>query len=773
MNSNRPYGQKATKRKRTLFRRGLFSRISLTESWFIGLILFTHILLSITYSLVIPIGEGYDEWGHFAYVRYLVTDRKLPASGQRLVPECTFDMTHHPPLYYLICGGACSWIDMSDNLRPAPNPHFDMPNGGLNAFVHSSEEKWPYQGSILAFHIARLISVLMGTATCFVTYMISRELFPQRKYVRLWSLAIVSFMPQLIFMSSIVNNDVAVTLFLSLFVLVLSRMVTRGAKLSRWGWLTLVSVAAILSKANAVTLLPTALIVLLILSLLRPTEKPHRQWLGVAFFFMITTAILLTWESWNTHLEGHWASTGGAIKNVLLPTLLGGPNYWITGPSWESLWESIAYAHITYWGSFGWGNIPLASWIYWVLAAFLGLAGIGIGKTLLAREKLEERLGITILLIFCAFSILLPSYLVLVTGHISMFPGRYVLPVSGPLAILLAWGLSQVFPHRHTSLLPEVLSFGLLALSIYVPIFRLAPAYRKPDYLVEPLDMEESVSFAFGDKISLLGFEGPSEGIQPGKTEKFELYWQANEQIENDYSVDIQIIDAEGHFRGATRTYPGRGTFPTSFWEPERPFRDVYYVDVGLDIPTPGLARIKLHLYDSRTGKRLPVTGSDGELLGEAAIFGRFRVYAGGPSQDGATTPLVSYGERVALMDYQGPSCLTPGETASFVLRWLCRHPPKENYMVFLHLVDAEGETIAQMDGVPVNGRYPTDLWVEGDMVDDHRMLDVPTDLSGPYYLHIGFYSPSTMERLPAYSPEGDRLLHDQYVSERIYPCSK
>lgn len=773
MNTSALHWQASSKKRKASRKIGPSLQTLSTKHWFVALILCMHLLLAVVYSLIIPIGEGYDEWGHFAYVRYLVRERDLPASGQRLVPECEFDMTHHPPLYYLICAGACSWVDMSDNLRPEPNPHFDMPNGGLNAFIHSSEEKWPYQGSVLGFHVARIVSALMGTATCLVTYMMSRELFPQRGLVQVLSLAIVSFMPQLIFMSSIVNNDIAITLFLSLFMFTILRMVTRGPSLSRWGWLIMVSVAAILTKANAVVLLPTALIVLPSSLLLSPREVQSKHWLGLIAFSVITTAVLLLWESWNTEMEGHWASTGGAIRNVLLPALLRGPRYWIAGPDWASLWESITYAHITYWGSFGWGNMPLATWIYWILAVFVGLAGVGVGKALATTGKPEERMGITALLIFCVLSVLLPAYLVLLTGHISMFPGRYVLPISGPLAILLVWGLLQFPASHHVPMLPLLFSSGLLALSIYVPISRLAPAYKRPDYLIEPFQIEEPVSFTFGDGITFLGFEGPSDGIQPDRTEEFVLYWQANRKIENDYSVDIQVIDAKGHLRGATRTYPGHGTFPTSLWEPGRPFRDLYYIDIGPDIPTPGLARIKLHMYDHHTGKRLQVTGSDGEAVGEAAIFGRLRAYAEKPSQGEATSPLVSYGESIDLLACQGPSCLTPGETASFVLQWVCRHPPKDNYMVFLHLVNAEGETIAQMDGAPINGRYPTDLWVAGDTINDQRMIVLPENMHGPYYLQVGFYSLSTMERLPAYSPNGSRLLHDQYVSDSIYPCSK
>ncbi len=736
-------------------------------------ILLLHTLLAVTYSLIVPLGEGYDEWGHFAYVRYVVENGRLPASGQRLVPECEFDMTHHPPLYYLITAGATWWIDMSDNLRPWPNPHFNVPNGGENVFIHGPQEDWPYHGSALGFHVARLVSVLMGTATCLVTYLLARELLPDDNFLPIVALAIISFMPQMLFMSSIVNNDPAIALFLALFLLFLVRIITRGPSLSNWLGLTIAGVSAILTKANAVSLLPTALIALPAAFLTKKVRGFKRTWLPLAGFLALNTGVLLGWESWNTHLQGHWASTSGAIGNVLLPALLRGPRYWITSLDWSTLWSSYGYAHITFWASFGWGNIPVGEWIYWTLGAIVICALVGFLITLLHKTDRNYRAGSVALLLFCLFSLMLPSYLVLVTGHAGMFPGRYVLPIAGPLAIILAIGLSRIWPGPHGHLLPTALALGLTILSTWLPFYHLAPLYARPTPLSSVEQIPSGPLFYFADKIILHGFEGPEDGIQPGHTEEFTLYWEAIQPIEQDYSVDIQILDTQQRFQGATRTYPGQGTFPTSLWEPGRIYRDVYRIDVEPAMPTPSLAQLKVVLYDHTTGECLAVRTENGGDLGTAAIFGRLRAYSPQKADSSAATPFAIYGDSIQLIDCQLPPCIDPEGDLTIRLQWRCQQPLGQSYSVFVHLVDAQGEIIAQSDGLPRGGSYPTDIWAPGDLVVEERKLTLPTNGgTPPYYIRVGLYMLDTMQRLPASTLDGSRLAEDQYVSDALPLCA-
>jgi hypothetical protein len=107
-----------------------------------------------------------------------------------------------------------------------------------------------------------------------------------------------------------------------------------------------------------------------------------------------------------------------------------------------------------------------------------------------------------------------------------------------------------------------------------------------------------------------------------------------------------------------------------------------------------------------------------------------------------------------------------PGEVVPFSLFWQARQPLAENYNVFVHLVDREDAFTWQKDGQPVNGLFPTSQWPTGVEVWDGREIAVPADAPpGRYRLEVGWYDPSSLDRLPVLDeegrPQGDTLVLD------------
>lgn len=96
------------------------------------------------------------------------------------------------------------------------------------------------------------------------------------------------------------------------------------------------------------------------------------------------------------------------------------------------------------------------------------------------------------------------------------------------------------------------------------------------------------------------------------------------------------------------------------------------------------------------------------------------------------------------------------GQPLPLTLYWRAVGPTRADLTVFVHLVDAEGQTVAQADGPPAGGAQPSSGWVPGEIVIDARMIDLPADLApGAYRLHVGFYDPATLQRLGAGRPDG------------------
>ena len=231
--------------------------------WLVVCILVMHFVLGAVYSVVTPIWEGPDELGHYHHVRFLVKNLSLPGPEDTSSP---LDQLTHPPLYYMITAILTSWVDTGDGLVPVENPFAPtgITEGGANRFLHSDAETFPYRGTTLAVHAARLVSVVLGTLVVLVTCRIGRLLFPKQPEIALGAMAINAFWPQFLFIGSVVNNDTMVTTFACLALLFLIRIVVHGAGFKDWLALGLCLAGAFASKRNALALFPLTFLGLMI-----------------------------------------------------------------------------------------------------------------------------------------------------------------------------------------------------------------------------------------------------------------------------------------------------------------------------------------------------------------------------------------------------------------------------------------------------------------------------------------------------------------------------
>jgi hypothetical protein len=80
------------------------------------------------------------------------------------------------------------------------------------------------------------------------------------------------------------------------------------------------------------------------------------------------------------------------------------------------------------------------------------------------------------------------------------------------------------------------------------------------------------------------------------------------------------------------------------------------------------------------------------------------------------------------------------------VLQWHALAQPAADYTVFVHALDSSGKVIAQADGPPLGGDFPSGTWLPGETVLDHHALSLPP---GTYTLEVGLYELVTLQRLP------------------------
>jgi len=111
------------------------------------------------------------------------------------------------------------------------------------------------------------------------------------------------------------------------------------------------------------------------------------------------------------------------------------------------------------------------------------------------------------------------------------------------------------------------------------------------------------------------------------------------------------------------------------------------------------------------------------------------------------------------------------GEKIVLTLYWrpTDQAPPPQDYSIYLHLLDAQGTKIANWDGEPLLGQYPTRFWRPGESLLDYWEFRIPKDIpAGPASLRIGIYDPVSNERLPVTingQPAGDGVTVETRIT--------
>lgn len=147
----------------------------------------------------------------------------------------------------------------------------------------------------------------------------------------------------------------------------------------------------------------------------------------------------------------------------------------------------------------------------------------------------------------------------------------------------------------------------LLGDQLYLGLFYLA------DGTHDPREPRTRLAARLGDSVTLLGYSlaPPS----PGATHlSVWLYWQASAVIDADYTVFVQLLDADEHLIAGHDAQPLAGLYPTSRWQPGETVADEFV----LNLPRPlaaGTYWLVTGMYRLDTGQRLPAYDLHGQAL--------------------------------------------------------------------------------------------------------------------------------------------------------------
>jgi hypothetical protein len=98
------------------------------------------------------------------------------------------------------------------------------------------------------------------------------------------------------------------------------------------------------------------------------------------------------------------------------------------------------------------------------------------------------------------------------------------------------------------------------------------------------------------------------------------LFWQCDRPIDEDYTIFVHALAADGHMIGQIDGAPYQNRYPTSRWRPGQIIEDVR--PLGESGLAPALVeRLAIGLYTTTSGERLPAYGSAGEpLAGDSLV---------------------------------------------------------------------------------------------------------------------------------------------------------
>ncbi len=712
-------------------------------------------LLVLLHSWATPLFEAPDEIWHYAYVRWLAAGQGLPAMDDDA--SGANQQVAQPPLYYAL--SALFSAPFSDEALPDllwGNPGFGYQAPGTtrddkNMLIHTAQERWPWTEPVWAVRSARLASLLFGTITVAAAWGLGWETF-RRRDAALLTAALVAFHPQFVFLSGVVSNDSATAALATATLWATARILRRGHSAKSVLLAGALTGLAILAKTSALPLL------------------------GVV-------GLALLWQGYRERLSGALLATrlaqyGGSAL------LVGG---WWYGRNWlrygdplgltshvETLWrrsppltpgvllDELPLLVRSFWAAYGWGHVWWADGVYVLLSLGAVYLLLRVGWRALRRAPRTAKpltAGEGMLVLAALWCGTMGAALLYWMTQVQAPHGRLLFPALGAWALLLTAGARPVHPragpHPTRSLVPARLFLLLLAgLSILAPGARLHATFAPPR-LRDPASLAQNVALLYNDEARLLSLHVDSERVEPGETVRVRACWEALQPMTAEYTVFAQLLGPENLIVAARRTYPGLGHFPTSLWPVDRAFCDTYRLEVAPWAPAPLRYQLELGLFEAESGQRLPAMQGDGTPADPPVVAGVSVVSAELPAAP--AHPLdVQLGETIALRGYDAPPKVSAGEAFTVSLHWEALAAVEEELVAFVHLWEpGAAAPLAQHDGIPRGGWFPTAAWQKGDYVPDTHILALPPELApGRYPLWTGLYRPGDGSRLPVSGPE-------------------
>jgi hypothetical protein len=270
--------------------------------------------------------------------------------------------------------------------------------------------------------------------------------------------------------------------------------------------------------------------------------------------------------------------------------------------------------------------------------------------------------------------------------------------------------------------------------------------------------------------ITVTGVLFPGRELVSGQTFTADVHILVEEDQGSDYLLTVYLVDTQTFDRYAVSTAePLSGWFNGHLWQAGDRLALPVRLDVPPDLP-PGSYRLGIILFNQELEQGLPwrddPAGPPADLqLGWLRHESPPQMIAPLPIQ--TETVNATWENGLALATAGVPQApLLPGESLPVQLVWQAGRPLVRDLTLFIHLVDEQGNIVAQHDGRPFGGRWPVPAWPVREPVQEVVELELPAELpAGRYALRLGWYDEAG--RVPIMGRSNASLLMGSILVKR------
>ncbi len=618
----------------TLSFTSLISRLRQHKPLFLVLLIFS--LFTLYNSISLPLGEAADETDHYQYLRFVARAGHPPLTETER-KEAGFK-GGLAPLYYWLTAWPITWIGEStppDIRRVDARPERFIPTDGLgiNHVLHTLDERRPWHGQVLAWHLVRFLSLPMAWVTLIAIYALARRLVPEQKFIAVAAVAFAAFLPRFVSSSAVINDDNLVFALVALLLLTQVLILQGDHRPRTFAILGALFGLALLTKYFSLILIPEILLTLFLYQggrLERPPLIPRLRAFLLGLFLIAGPWYIFIILRFNRidelgFVPGLVASLGEPqITGGLIGLLSGQPVRPPAATYAPLAWLGLLYR--SFWFEFGWMKIFAPTWVYALFTIFLIVACTGfISKIKFDRPTLKpnnENIKNSVFMRPTHYPLRTPSPIPwLLALHLILFvvvllvryalsatidtgQGRHLYPALPVIALLVATGWHRVSTMVHDDLQSLISKLGwrswshhllpaafylLLTASFMLPaaVSLLPSSFVLPNYRLLPITVTAPANLTVSypqsipvtDEFFLAGFEVGRSAVA-GDAVAVTLYWRVINEVNQDYLVSLCLQDEAQQSVACWRGQVADGHYPTRAWEAGDTVADTVFIPI-------------------------------------------------------------------------------------------------------------------------------------------------------------------------------------------------